>query len=127
MRVASGIFACLAGWVSCAFAAPDGVAPQRTYHLHGYYKLYTQQAIWELSDDSPWQVVKGEPWINSELVHWSYVPMTHDSQHYYCLIDEKPRTGTNILEKTFICGDPLTVELDYNNHWNPHLSLYGGH
>jgi hypothetical protein len=132
MRAAVGSFVCLAALTSLAFAAPQSAAPQSaapqpTYHLRGYYKLHTQVGIWQLSDDSPWQVVKDEPWINPRLVHWGYVPITHDSKHYYCLIDDKPRTGTNILEKTFVCGDPKTVQLIFDNNWQPVLPLYSGH
>ena len=124
MRTIVGSLACLTAFASLAFAASEGAT--RTYHLHGYYKLYERAATWQLSDDSPWQVVKNESWVNPRLVKWGYVPMTHDSDHYYCLISDVPRTGTTMVEKTFICGDPATVELDFNNNWKPTLSLYGG-
>jgi hypothetical protein len=126
MRAALVSFACFTALASLALAAPQSAAPQPTYHLRGYYKLHTQVGIWQLSDDSPWQVVKDQPWINPRLVHWGYVPITHDSKHYYCLIDDKPTTGTNILEKTFVCGDPKTVQLIFDNNWRPVLPLYGG-
>jgi hypothetical protein len=125
--VAMGSFACFAALASLAFALPKSDAPQPSYHLQGYYKLHQQVATWQVSNDSPWQVVKDESWIDPRLVKWGYVPVTHDSDHYYCLIDDKPRTGSNILEKTFICGDPKTVELLFNNNWRPVLPLYGGH
>jgi hypothetical protein len=125
MRVASGILACLAALGAGAFAAPS-VAAQSTYHIHGYYKLYKSEGIWEHSSDSPWQVVKDEPWIDSELTHFGYVPMTHDSQRFYCLIEDHPSTGSNILEKTFICGDPDTVKMNYIENSKTHISLYGG-
>ncbi len=127
MRAALGSFACLAAVASVAFATPESAsAPQRTYHLHGYYKLHQQVATWEVSDDSPWQVVKDAPWIDTRLVKWGYVPVTHGSDHYYCQIEDKPMTGTNIQGKTFICGDPKTVELIFNNNWRPKVPLYGG-
>ena len=59
---------------------------------------------------------------------WVYVPITHDAEHYYCLIDDKPRAGTHILEKMFVCGgDRAEVETDYNINWKPRIPLYGGH
>jgi hypothetical protein len=127
MRTIVGSFICLTALASLAVAATESSAPPPAYHLHGYYKLREQVATWQVSDDSPWQVVKDEPWIKPELVKWGYVPVTHDSEHYYCLIDSRPRTGTNIAERTFICGDPATVELDFIYNWKPKLSLYAGH
>ena len=121
MRAAVGSFACLIGLASLASAA----ALQPTYHVHGYYKLNGRVAMWQFSDASPWQVVKDEPWVDSRLVKWGYVPLTHDSQHYYCLIDDSPRTGSRISEKTFVCGDPETVEVIFNSNWIPKLPLYG--
>ncbi len=125
MRVASGVLACLAALAAGAFATPS-VAAQSTYHLHGYYKIFKEEATWEHSNDSPWQVVKGEDWIDPQLLHWGYVPVTHDSQRLYCLIDDKPRTGSNLQEKTFFCGDPAEIETAYADKWKPNLRLYGG-
>lgn len=126
MRAAVGSFACLTALASFASAAPESAAHQPTYHLHGYYKLYGRMGMWHFSDDSPWQVVKDEPWIDPRVVKWGYVPLTHNSEHYYCIIDYGPRTGSKISERTFMCGDPETVELIYNFNWIPGLSLYGG-
>lgn len=109
----------------------DATAPAAallpTYHLHGYYKLLNDFPTWQQSDDSPWQVVKDQPWIKPRLVKWGYVPMTHDSQNYYCLIDGGPRTGSHVTEPIFICGDPKTVEWIFNTNQAPQLPLYGGH
>ena len=127
MRAVLGSFACLTALASLACAAPVSAAPQGVYHLHGYYKLRQQVATWETSSDAPWQVTKNAPWVDPRLVKWGYVPVTHDSGQYYCLIEDKPMTGSNILEKTFICGDPKTVELIFNNNWRPKVTLYGGH
>lgn len=126
MRAAVGSLACLAALVPLAFAAPETAPPPPTYHLHGYYHLYNRMATWQFSDGSPWQVVKDDPWIDPMVVKWGYVPMTHNSKHYYCLIDDRPRTGSNIIEKTFVCGDPEVVELVFRNNWKPILAQYGG-
>jgi hypothetical protein len=125
MRTVVGTFICLTAFASVAFAEPETNAPLPTYHLHGYYQLRDRSAIWQLSDKSPWQVVKDEPWIEPRLVKWGYVPITHNSQHYYCLIDDKPITGSNIAKTTFVCGDASTVALNYINNWKPSLLLYG--
>jgi hypothetical protein len=69
---------------------------------------------------------KNEPWINPRLVKWGYVPMVHDSKPFYCLIDDRPRTGSHVMERTFICGDPASTELVFNIWRTPRLSLYGG-
>jgi hypothetical protein len=127
MRIRLGIVACLSGFASLALAAPGAGAPEPpTYHLHGYYKLHDQIGIWEASDDSPWQVAKGESWVDSRLVKWGYVPITHDAGRYYCLINDHPPTGTHVGKRTFICGDPDTVEILFNNHQTPRLPIYGG-
>jgi hypothetical protein len=125
MRTVVGTFICLTALASVAFAVPETDAPLRTYHLHGFYKLGNLSAVWQPSDDSPWQVVKDEPWIESRVVKWGYVPITHHSGHYYCLIDDKPITGSNIAKTTFVCGDASTVSFNYNLGWKPSLSLYG--
>ena len=132
MRATVGLLAGLAAMASFASAAPEstapaGAAPLPTYYLHGYYKLLDQVPTWQQSDDAPWQVVKNEPWIKRRLVKWGYVPIIHDSQRYYCLIDDNPRTGSHVNEQTFICGDPKTVEWIFNNNLSPTLPLYGGH
>ena len=126
MRILSRPFICLTALASVAFAAPESTAPLPTYHLRGYYKLVDEKAIWQFSDNSPWQVVKNEPWIDARVVNWGYVPLTHDSRHYYCLIDDKPITGSNIAKTTFICGDADVVKFNYFSNVRPHLSLYGG-
>jgi hypothetical protein len=125
MRAIVGFLASLAA-VSALAAVPEA-APLPAYHLHGYYKLLDNIPTWQQSSDSPWQVVKGEPWINKRLVKWGYVPMTHDAQNYYCLIDNGPRTGSRVIEQNFICGDPKTVEWIFNTNRTPALPLYAGH
>jgi hypothetical protein len=68
-----------------------------------------------------------EPWVNPRLVKWGYVPVTQDSKRYYCLIDDRPRRGSHISERTFVCGDPSsTVEWLYNAGRTPTVRLYGG-
>lgn len=131
MRAVVVFFAGLSAMTSLAFAAPESAAPAAatplpTYHLHGYYKLLNDFPTWQQSDDSPWQVVKDQPWIKPRLVKWGYVPMTHDSQRYYCLINDGPRTGTHVNGPIFICGDPKTVEWIFNTNRTPTIPLYGG-
>jgi hypothetical protein len=131
VRVAAGCFACVTALTSLAVAeSPSSdqgaAAPAPTYYLHGYYKLLDQRPTWQYSDASPWQVVRNEPWVQPRLVKWGYVPMTHDSQRYYCLIDDRPRTGSHVIERTFICGDPATAEWIFNSGRRPTLALYGG-
>jgi hypothetical protein len=134
MRAIVGCFACLAAMTSLASAAPESIAPATgaapplpTYHLHGYYNLIDNVPTWQQSDDSPWQVVKDEPWIKPRLVKWGYVPVTHDSKPYYCLINDSSHTGSHVIEQTFICGDPKTVEWIFNTNRTPTIPLYGGH
>lgn len=129
MRTAVQYFALLITTAaSIALAAPDSTeTPPPSYHLHGYYKLIDQEGTWQRSSDSPWEVVKKASWIKPRLVKWGYVPITHDSQNFYCLIDNAPRTGSNITEPRFVCGDPETVEWLFNNNKSPTLRLYGGH
>jgi hypothetical protein len=136
MRAAMECFACLAAMASVASAAPQA-APQEnatptdstpTYYLRGYYKIDSQRPVWQDSDSSPWSQVKtNTPWVNQRVVKWGYVPFTHDSKNYYCLIDDKPRTGSHVPEATFICGDPAIVEsLFLNNNWKPNIPMIGG-
>ena len=126
MRVAAACVACLTAMASLAFAAPQkGSTP--TYYLRGYYKLDNQRPTWQDSDSSPWSEVKSKtPWVNERLVKWGYVPFTHDAKNYYCLIDNGPRTGSHIVEVTFMCGDPDTVQWLFQNNWRPNLPLIGG-
>jgi hypothetical protein len=130
MRVAAGCFAWITvmisslGFASSPSQSQGAAGP--TYHLKGFYNLIDQRPIWQLSDDSPWQVVKNEPWANSRLLKWGYVPVTHDSKRYYCLIDDQPATGSHIVEVTFICGDTATVEWMFNSGHMPNMALYGG-
>ena len=126
MRVAMACVACLAAMASLAFAAPQkGSTP--TYYLRGYYKLDNQRPTWQDSDSSPWTEVKrNTPWVNQRLVKWGYVPFTHDSQNYYCLIDNGPRTGSHVMDVTFMCGDPATAQWLFQNNWRPNVPLIGG-
>jgi len=123
MRAVTGCLACLAATASLAFAASQP-AP-KPIHLRGYYEL-DWVPTWRFSDSSPWYVVKNADWANSRLVKWGYVPVTHDSKRYYCLIDNSPRTGSHIPEQTFMCGDPATAEWLFNNNYRPTRLLYGG-
>jgi hypothetical protein len=136
MRATMGCFACLAAMASVAFAAPE-TAPQGnstpadsmpTYYLRGYYKLDSQRPVWQASDSSPWSRVKtNEPWVNRRIVSkWGYFPFTHDSKNYYCQIDDGPRTGSHVIETTFMCGDPATVQWLFQNNWKPDVPMIGG-
>jgi hypothetical protein len=125
MRTVVAPFICLCGLASLACAAAESTAPLPTYHLRGYYSIREENAVWQFSDNSPWQVVANEPWIDPKLVKWGYVPLTHNSKHYYCLIDDKPITGSNIAKKTFICGDAGIMRFGYTQNWRPTLRLYG--
>ena len=135
MRATVGCFACLAAMASVAFAAPEA-APQGnttptdsspTYYLRGYYKLDNQRPVWQASDSLPWTQVKtNAPWVNRRLVKWGYVPFTHDSKNYYCFIDDGPRTGSHVIETTFMCGDPATVQWLFQNNWKPSVPMIGG-
>jgi hypothetical protein len=122
MRATLGSLLCFSTLASLAcaapasFAVPASAALQPTYHLHGYYELHETNVMWQFSNNSPWQVVKDDPWIDPKLVKWGYVPIVHGSDHYYCVIDKRPRTGTNILKKTFTCGDPKTAALIFINN-----------
>lgn len=136
MRASVARFACLAALGSVAFAGPEA-APQGksapthstpTYYLRGYYRIDSQRPVWQDSDSSPWsQVETNAQWVNQRIVKWGYVPFTHDTKNYYCLIDDKPRTGSHIMDMTFICGDPAIVEsLFLQNNWRPNIPMIGG-
>jgi hypothetical protein len=122
VRAVMGCLACVAAMLSAAFAASQ--SDPAPIYLHGFYEL-DRHPTWRLSDAAPWNVVKDAPWANPRLVKWGYVPVTHDSRHYYCLIDYSPRTGSHISELTFMCGDPATAEWLFNNNWRPVGRLYG--
>lgn len=109
--------------VPSAMARPN---EQEPIHLRGYYRLYTTYSVWRHSDGAPWYVVNGAPWADARLVKWGYVPVMHNSDRYYCMIDHEPPTGSRIPEWTFMCGDPATVELLYNRNRPPVGLLYGG-
>jgi hypothetical protein len=115
--------ACITAMTSASVAASEG--EPSAMHLRGYYRIYDWYTVWQFSDASPWYVIKGASWADPRLVKWGYVPVAHDSEHYYCLIDHEPRTGSNILEWIFSCGDPATVEQLYNANRRPVGLLYG--
>jgi hypothetical protein len=138
MRANVGSLACLAAMAAMAsvtLAAPEA-APQGnstppdstpTYYLRGYFKLDSQRPVWQASDSSPWSQVKTKtPWVDRRLVKWGYTPFTHDSKNYYCLIDDGPRTGSHVIETTFMCGDPATVQWLFQNNWKPSIPMTGG-
>ena len=126
MRTVVGTLLCLSGFASLACAAPESTKPLPTYHLHGYYSIREENAVWQYSDNSPWQVVANEPWIDPKIVKWGYVPLTHDSKNYYCLIEEGARTGSHVIDTTFMCGDPDTVQWLFQNNWRPSVPMIGG-
>ena len=118
MRAAVGYSVCLAALAaSIAFAAPQsGSTP---IHLQGFYKLDKVTPTWRLSDSSPWYVIKNAEWANPRLVKGGYVPVVHDSNQYYCLIDKTPKIGSHVPEQTFLCGDLATVEWLVDNNRRP--------
>ena len=127
MRAAVASFACLTAMASLAFAAPPQEGSIPTYYLRGYYRLDDQRPTWQDSDSSPWSEVKSNaPWVNRRLVNWGYVPFTHDSKNYYCMIDHGSRTGSHVVDVTFMCGDPATVQWLFQNNWRPNVALIGG-
>ncbi len=137
MRLSVGFsFACFAAIASVSFAATEAApganstptASGRTYFLRGYYSADTELPVWRDSDSLPWsQVATNAPWVNKRLTKWGYVPFTHDSKNYYCLIDDQPRTGSHIAETTFLCGDAGVVESMFlQNNWRPSIPLIGG-
>ncbi len=112
-------------------AKPGGASPARslpTYYLRGYYRMDSQRPVWQDSDSAPWQQVSPDAaWVNQRLVKWGYVPFTHGSRNYYCLIDDKPRTGSHIGDVTFICGEPAIVQSIFlQNNGRPVLPMIGG-
>lgn len=123
MRATAGFFSGLAAMASVSLAAAPSA--QSPIYLRGYYRLYDSHAIWRYGDRSPWYVLKSAPWADQRLLKWGYVPVTHDSQKYYCLIDRDPPTGSHIGEWTFTCGDPTTVEVLFNTNRRPLGLLYG--
>lgn len=131
MRASVGCFACLAAMASVAFAAPESAPSGNsmpTYYLRGYYSIDSQTAVWRTSDAAPWSRVKeNEPWVNRRIVSkWGYVPFTHDSKNYYCYIDDHPQTGSHVVDTTFICGDPDTLQWLFQNNSQPTIPLIGG-
>jgi hypothetical protein len=131
MRATVGCFACLAAVGGVAFATPQGNPTPAdsipTYYLRGYYKIDNQSPAWQKSNSSPWtQVKRNTPWVNPRLVKWGYVPFAHDSANYYCLIQDGPQTGSHVVDKIFLCGEPDTVQWLFQNHWAPTLPMIGG-
>ncbi len=122
MRLTAGFLACCA--LMCSVTAWL-IEPSPIY-LRGYYKLYDRYSVWRLSDSAPWYILKDAPWADPRLVKWGYVPVTHATQNYYCLIDHDPPTGSRIPEWIFACGDPATVELLYNTNRPPLGFRYNG-
>ena len=120
MRAAVGCSACLAAIAaSIAFAAPQ--TESTPIHLQGFYELERGTPTWQLSDSSPWYLIKNAEWVNPRLVKQGYVPVVHDSKQYYCLIDKTPKIGSRVPGQTFLCGEPAAVEwlVDNNRRPNP--------
>jgi hypothetical protein len=115
MRATVGYLACLAAGVSST-AWPSEPSP---IYLRGYYTIQGHYLLWQHSDSSPWYVMKDAPWANPRLVEWGYVPVTHNAQNYYCVIDHGPPTGSLVPLRTFACGDPATVEQLYDSKRAP--------
>ena len=124
MRVINGFLVCFAVTALASVTArPNEPSP---VHLRGYYRLYDRYSVWRPSDAAPWYILNEAHWADPRLVKWGYVPVMHDSQRYYCLIDHGPPTGSRIPEWTFVCGDPETVEVLYNTNQRPAGFRYGG-
>jgi hypothetical protein len=113
-------------WLAVATSAAALANEQPPIYLRGYYRLYNTYSIWRHSDHTPWYVVNDAPWADPRLVKWGYVPVMHDAERYYCMIDHEPPTGSRIPEWTFMCGDPATMQLLYNRNRPPVGLLYGG-
>ena len=107
----------------CAVAQAGQSPP---VHLRGYYHLYDRYSVWRVSDSAPWYILKDARWADPRLLKWGYVPVMHDAQRFYCLIDHEPPTGSRIPEWSFSCGDPATVEMLYNSNRAPIGLRYGG-
>jgi hypothetical protein len=118
----AGYLGCIAALVSVT-ARPSEPAP---IYLRGYYRFYERNSVWQYSDGMPWYVLKDAAWTDPRLIKWGYVPVSHDAQDYYCLIDHDAPTGSRIPVWIFACGDPATVELLYNSNRAPVGLLYGG-
>lgn len=114
--------------LSCCVALGSAVAfaTDAPIHLRGYYRLYDRYSVWQLSDASPWYVDNEARWADPRLLKWGFVPVMHDAQRFYCLIDHEPPTGSRIPEWTFSCGDPATVEILFNTNRTPIGFRYGG-
>jgi hypothetical protein len=129
MRATVGFLLCLANMASvvCTARATEASGTSM-YYLRGYYKADSQRPVWQDSNDSPWYQERTDaPWVDNRLVKSGYVPFTHDSKNYYCLIDARPRTGSHVTEATFICGDPASVESLYiQNNSRPVIPITGG-
>jgi hypothetical protein len=118
MRAAVGCSVCFAAIAaSIAFAAPQ--IASTPIHLQGFYQLDKVTPTWQLSDSSPWFLIKNAEWANPRLVKQGYVPVVHDSKQYYCLIDKTPKIGSRMPGQTFLCGDPAAVEWLVDNNRRP--------
>lgn len=137
MHATVGCLACLVATSSIAFATsptdPAGNAKPSdptppTYYLRGYYRIDSQRPVWQDSDAAPWSEANPhEQWVNRRLVKWGYVPFTHAGKNYYCLIDDKPRTGSHVSDVTFLCGEPAVVESIFiQNNGRPNVPMIGG-
>ena len=128
MRAAVACLVCLTAMSSVALSAPPPQSDSLpTYYLRGYYKIDNQRPAWQTSDEAPWSQVKSNTeWVNPRLVKYGYIPFTHDSKNYYCWIDNGPRTGSHVIERTFLCGDPASVQWLFQNNWKPYLPMTGG-
>ena len=115
MRATARYLACLAAVVS-AGARPSESSP---IYLSGYYRVYPSYTAWQSGDGLPWYVVKDAPWADARLVKWGYLPVTHNAQNYYCIIEHDPPTGSRIPLWRFACGDPATVGLLYEIGYTP--------
>lgn len=122
---AAFMLACTALYAAAAWPT-DASNDSPPIHLRGYYRLYERYSVWRLSDASPWYILDNARWADRRLVKWGYVPVMHDGERYYCMVDHDAPTGSRIPIWMFSCGDPATVELLYNSNRPPLGLRYGG-
>jgi hypothetical protein len=117
MRAPVGCSICLAA-ITASIAYAGAQIESTPIHLLSFYKIDKMgTATWQLSDSSPWYAVKNADWVNPGVLKLGYVPVVHDSKHYYCLIDKIERIGSRFPKRAFLCGDPLAVESVVNNNY----------
>jgi hypothetical protein len=113
-------------WIAALVALTAQSSEPAPIYLSGYYRFYERNFVWQDGDGMPWYVLKNAAWADPRLVNWGYVPVSHDAQDYYCLINHGAPTGSRIPLWLFACGDPATAERLYNSHRVPVVLWDGG-